>query len=64
MSEEKPLTPAQVASVFNVTVATVGAWADAGRLPYFRTPAGHRRYRRSDVEKFLDTCLGSNGDAA
>ncbi len=48
------LTPAQVADAFQVDVKTVTKWAQAGKLASIRTPGGHRRYRRSDVEKFLD----------
>ena len=31
-------------------VATIGTWARAGRLVFVRTPGGHRRYRRTDVQ--------------
>lgn len=50
---ERPLTPSEVAHLFGVSVQTVGDWADAGRLPHFRTPGGQRRFRREDVEQFL-----------
>lgn len=53
MTGRRPLTPAEVADLFGVTVQTVGDWADAGQLPCFRTPGGHRRFRREDVEAFL-----------
>jgi excisionase family DNA binding protein len=43
------LTPAQVAALFAVDAKTVSRWADAGRLPSFRTLGGHRRFRRDDV---------------
>ena len=32
---------------------TVRRWADAGRLPFFRTPGGHRRFLASDVSLFV-----------
>jgi excisionase family DNA binding protein len=44
------LTTKQVADLFAVHPTTVMAWADDGRLPHFRTPGGHRRYNRADVE--------------
>lgn len=50
---EKPLTPADVATLFNVSTVTVAAWADAGKLPCFKTPGGQRRFRREDVERLL-----------
>ncbi len=45
------LTTREVAAIFAVHPQTVGNWAAAGRLAYFRTPGGHRRYLRSDVER-------------
>ena len=29
-------------------------WSDLGRVPAFYTPGGHRRYRRDDLDQFLD----------
>lgn len=52
-STEKPLTPAQVADLFSVSVNTVAKWADEGKLPFFRTPGGHRRFRPRDVEQLM-----------
>jgi excisionase family DNA binding protein len=42
-----------VAEMFNVAVSTVRAWERAGKLLAIRTPGGHRRFRRSDVEALL-----------
>ena len=47
------LTPAEVALLFRVDPKTVTRWAHAGRLSYKRTPGGHRRYLRSEVEDLL-----------
>lgn len=44
------LTTQQVAELFAVAPSTVVKWADSGRLPCFRTPGGHRRFYRVDVE--------------
>lgn len=49
---QKPLTTGKVASLFAVNRNTVAAWADAGLLPSFKTPGGHRRFRPEDVEAF------------
>ena len=46
------LSPAQVAKLLFVTPATVRLWADKGELPAQTTPGGHRRFKRSDIEKF------------
>ncbi len=53
VEDAKPLTPSQVAHLFNVSVAAVREWADAGKLPYFRTPGNQRRFRREDVDRIL-----------
>jgi DNA-binding response OmpR family regulator len=38
-------------------------WSDLGRVPAFYTPGGHRRYRRSDLDQFLDRSGPSAGGA-
>jgi excisionase family DNA binding protein len=45
------MTPAEVAEVFSVDPKTVTRWATTGRLPSLRTLGGHRRFRRSDIER-------------
>lgn len=47
------LTPAEVAEMFHVDPKTVGRWAAKGRLRSVRTPGGHRRFLRSEVEAAL-----------
>jgi len=47
------LKPEEAAAVLDVDQWTVRRWADAGLLPFVRTEAGHRRWRRGDLEKFL-----------
>lgn len=47
------LTPAEVARLAGVTPAAVRLWADSGRLPVLRTPAGLRLFRRIDVVHHL-----------
>jgi excisionase family DNA binding protein len=53
-------TLAQAASYLGVAQSTVRKWSDAGRLPAFYTPGGHRRFRRADLDSFL---AGSSGGA-
>lgn len=55
MDTPAPLTPSDVAAIFGVTTGTVGQWADDGKLPSFKTPGGHRRFRKADVDAFLAT---------
>jgi DNA-binding transcriptional MerR regulator len=49
--DEELLTPAEVARMAQpqVTPQAVRLWADSGRLPVLRTPAGLRLFRRADV---------------
>ena len=48
------LTRTEVAEVLAVHPSTVTRWAAAGILPHFRTPSGERRYRRCEVQDFLN----------
>ena len=47
------LTPAEVAQALHVDPGTVTRWAIQGKLSFIRTPGGHRRYLRAEVESFL-----------
>jgi len=48
------LTLGQAAKFLGVAQSTIRKWSDQGRVPAFYTPGGHRRYRRHDLEAFLD----------
>ena len=54
MAEHELLTPSEVAVMFRVDPKTVTRWARAGRLSAIRTIGGHRRFRASEVERFLE----------
>jgi excisionase family DNA binding protein len=54
MAEHELLTPSEVAVMFRVDPKTVTRWARAGRLSSIRTIGGHRRFRTSEVQRFLD----------
>ena len=44
----------EVARLVGVGPKSVIRWSDTGRLPaVMRTPGGHRRWRRTDVDRFL-----------
>ena len=47
--DDEVLTVANAAELFGVSVETIRRWADAGRLPSFRTLGGRRRFRWADV---------------
>src|SRR4051812_49670613 len=48
------LTLGQAARFLGVAQSTIRKWSDSGRVPAFYTPGGHRRYRRADLETFLE----------
>jgi excisionase family DNA binding protein len=43
----------QASRLVGAHIGTVREWADAGILPSYRTPGGHRRFSRIELEKFL-----------
>ncbi len=45
------MTLGEAASALGVSANTVRRWADGGRLRAVRTSGGHRRFRRTDVER-------------
>lgn len=49
------LTPGEVSRLFGVDPKTVLRWADAGKIPCFRTPGGHHRFRRDDILPMIQT---------
>ena len=48
------LTLGQAAKYLGVAQSTIRKWSDQGRVPAFYTPGGHRRYRRGDLDAFLE----------
>ncbi|HET9771652.1 MAG TPA: BldC family transcriptional regulator [Acidimicrobiia bacterium] len=55
MAEHELLTPAEVAVMFRVDPKTVTRWARAGKLSAIRTVGGHRRFRASEIERFVES---------
>lgn len=47
------LSPAEAAAMFHVNAKTVTQWARAGKISAIRTPGGHRRFKRSELEAAL-----------
>jgi excisionase family DNA binding protein len=47
------LTLGQAARFLGVAQSTIRKWSDQGRVPAFYTPGGHRRFRQSDLEAFI-----------
>jgi excisionase family DNA binding protein len=57
------LTPTEVAEMFRVNPKTVTRWAKAGKISAIRTLGGHRRFRASEIIRFLDQLTSENGAA-
>lgn len=49
------LPPAEAGALIGVSRDTIKRYERAGRITSLRTPHGHRRYRRADVEALMDT---------
>ena len=54
MPESELLTPGEVAVMFRVSPKTVTRWSRAGKISAVRTLGGHRRFRASEVRRFLE----------
>ena len=53
-----------VSRALGINEATLRQWADRGRLPVYRTPGGHRRFLREDVEALVRQRSNSGAAAA
>jgi excisionase family DNA binding protein len=53
--DERLLTPSEVAGMFRVNPKTVTRWARAGKISAIRTLGGHRRFRASEIRRFLES---------
>jgi excisionase family DNA binding protein len=49
------LSLSEVAKILGVHPSTVRNWADAGHLPVHRTQGGHRRFRRGELELWMQS---------
>jgi excisionase family DNA binding protein len=49
------LTLGQAARYLGVAQSTIRKWSDDGRVRAFYTPGRHRRYRRDDLDAFLES---------
>jgi excisionase family DNA binding protein len=53
MSRKSVFTTFETAKLCHVSPLSIINWVNAGRLPAFRTPGGHRRIRREDLVRFM-----------
>ncbi|MBN1145700.1 MAG: helix-turn-helix domain-containing protein [Anaerolineales bacterium] len=56
------LSLGDVARLLGVHPSTVRSWSDAGALPVHRTNGGHRRYRRGEVDLWMQSQRADGGD--
>lgn len=47
------MTPSEVALLFRVTPDAVRKWCEAEKIPHFRTPGGHLRFHRNEIEPLV-----------
>lgn len=47
------LTPAQACDILGVEKRSLIRWEKQGIVEMYRTPGGHRRYKRADIEGIL-----------
>src|SRR5512132_1378768 len=57
LGETDWLTLGQAARYLGVAQSTIRKWSDSGRVRAFKTPGRHRRYRRDDLDAFLQRSL-------
>ena len=53
MRDKAVFTTFDAAKLCHVSPLSIINWVNAGRLPAFRTPGGHRRIRREDLVRFM-----------
>ena len=54
----------EAARALGASLNTVRRWSDSGQLASYRSPGGHRRFRRTDVDKFIRGAATEHHDAA
>lgn len=59
-SNSEWLTLSAAARMLGVHPSTVRLWADKGLLPVHRTKGGHRRFKRRDIDIWLQSSLQQN----
>ena len=54
LTDNEWLSSAEASELLGVHQTTLRRWADAGEVPCFRTPGGHRRFRTGDLEAWME----------
>jgi excisionase family DNA binding protein len=55
-NRERLLDAKELASFFNVALATISLWVQKNRIPYVRLGGRLVRFRLSDIEAYLQRC--------
>lgn len=53
MAKENYISPREAAELLHVTVQSIRRYCDSGKIPCVTTIGGHRRIKRSDLDKFI-----------
>ena len=53
MTKQELLTIAQASEILGVHPRTLREWANRGHVAYMKTPGGHRRFLRDELERFV-----------
>jgi excisionase family DNA binding protein len=53
MKNDEIMTTFEAARYAGLSYNTIKSWAKAGAIPYYKTPGGHWRFRKSDLDAFL-----------
>ena len=53
-NESRWLSLSEASKLLGVHYSTLRRWADAGSVPCFRTPGGHRRFRAADLVAWVE----------
>lgn len=60
-SGKPDMTTSSAARALQISVATVKRWAEVGLLPSHRTPGGHRRFWKEDVDRLRIRLASDSG---
>lgn len=63
-SDAELVTVGEAATIAGVHVDTIKRWEKAGLISSRRTPVGHRRFRRADVEALLTSATPPQAEAS
>jgi len=53
IDQKEWLSLTEASELLGVHPATLRRWTDAGSVPFFRTPGGHRRFRTTDLAAWM-----------